>query len=448
MPRPIEYPERARIQPGYWLRWRNVWGARRKFLRFDGSNEWRHAFSQGRPADPPNRSVRFSKLLGKRANDGFRFLILGDTGEGDRSQYGLLPLIRALEPDFMIINGDVAYPAGRDEDFLQGFFRPYQDLGVPVWAVPGNHEYYSRHRGREFYETFCTEARAADWARHGLPLQPQPGTFWELSEAESGVPLIVIGVDTGHSANLDGKGARHHADWRQHQWLDARLSRADRMVLPGEGRTAMSVIVLFHIPSLSNQQHHKKKTHLQTLHRIIASHPSVSLVMCGHEHNLQYYSPARFGEYLEREYGVRPPRQGSPHYIVSGGGGAFLHATAFRKDAYPADEVFPAAAQWSQYVNFLGKAANRTGQSKKLIGRIAGWFNQAAQTDADAARYLSLILVTVTRDSVKVTPACMENLQDLYPGEGPPVRVDDPSQTVDADALKNALERCRSLDLR
>lgn len=447
MARAIEYPERARIQTGYWLRSRNLWAARRKFLRFDGSNEWRYAYHKGRPPDPPNRVAPFRKLLNKDSDDGFRFLIVGDTGEGDRSQYGLLPLIRALKPNFMIINGDVAYPAGRSEDFLKGFFRPYQDLGIPIWAVPGNHEYYSRHRGREFFEVFCTETRAADWARHGLPLRPQPGTYWELSETEAGIPLAVVGVDTGHSANLDGKGVRQHADSVQHQWLDDRLSRADRLVLPGSGRTGIPVIVLFHIPALSNQQHHKKKTHLRTLHRIIASHPSVSLVMCGHEHNLQYYSPARFGEYLEREHGLAPTGEERPHYIVSGGGGAFLHSTAFRKKAYPVDEVFPTADQWSEYAGLLSKAAYRTRQAKGLIGRIAGWVNKAAQVDNDAARFLNLILVEVTKTSVKVTPACMENLRDLYPGDGPPVRVDDPSQQVDADELNKTLECCRALEL-
>jgi hypothetical protein len=447
MPRAIEYPERARIQPGYWLRWGNLWAARRK-LRRDGSNDWRYAFHNGRPPEPPDRVVPFRELLGKGAEDGFRFLIIGDTGEGDRSQYGLLPLIRALKPDFMIINGDVAYPAGRDEDYLKGFFQPYQDLGFPIWAVPGNHEYYSTHRGQEFFEIFCTEVRAADWARHGLPLRPQPGTYWEVSETEAGIPLAVIGVDTGHSANLDGKGAKQHADSVQHQWLDDRLSRADRLVLPGSGQPGIPVIVLFHIPSLSNQQHHKKKTHLRTLHRIIASHPSVRLVMCGHEHNHQYYSPARFGEYLEREYGVRPSGHDLPHYIVSGGGGAFLHGTMFGKHTYPAQEIFPTADQWSEYAGFLSKAAHRTGLAKGFIGRIAGWVNKAAQVDADAAKYLSLILVEVTKNSVKVIPACMDNLQDLFPGDGPPVRVDDPSQTVDADALKKTLERCSSLELR
>ena len=151
---------------------------------------------------------------------------------------------------------------------------------------------------------------------------------------------------------------------------------------------------------------------------------------------------------MEREYGVRTPQPESPHYIVSGGGGAFLHATDFKKDTYHAEEVFPKAEDWSRYARFLSKAANRTRQSKKLIGRIAGWFNQAAQKDADAAQFLSFILVHVTKTSVRVTPACMKSLQELYPDEGPPVRVDDPSQPVDAEALEEVLSRCRSLDLR
>ena len=69
--------------------------------------------------------------------------ILGDTGEGDTSQYALLPLLHAANPDLIIINGDVAYPAGELDDFVEGFFRPYTGFGIPIWATAGNHEYYS-----------------------------------------------------------------------------------------------------------------------------------------------------------------------------------------------------------------------------------------------------------------------------------------------------------------
>jgi len=106
------------------------------------------------PDRSPDRSAPFSTLVGSPLPASFRFLILGDTGEGDYSQYGTLPMIRAMRPSFVLINGDVAYPAGRNEDFERGFFTPYRGLNVPIWATPGNHEYYSTLKGAEFFGLF------------------------------------------------------------------------------------------------------------------------------------------------------------------------------------------------------------------------------------------------------------------------------------------------------
>ncbi len=155
----IRYPVRRSV--GYWLRPKNLIASRNSFMRVDYSNEWKYQF--GDP-NPPNRSVPLSHLLKPETNhkEGFRFIILGDTGEGDRSQYGLLPLIRKFNPDFLVINGDIAYPAGRigmnpgEDDFIAGFFKPYSNFNCSIWATPGNHEYYSPNNGRDFYDVFCT----------------------------------------------------------------------------------------------------------------------------------------------------------------------------------------------------------------------------------------------------------------------------------------------------
>ncbi len=143
MPPTFVWPRFGSVRgPGFWVDPRN-WVASRKKLRRDHTVEWRRRYEAEYPSAPA-RSVPFEKLTNRDAGTGFSFIILGDTGEGDRSQYGLLPLIRTLAPDFLIINGDLAYPAGREQDFIEGFFAPYQNLQVPVWATPGNHEVPTR----------------------------------------------------------------------------------------------------------------------------------------------------------------------------------------------------------------------------------------------------------------------------------------------------------------
>ena len=159
---------------GFWLKPQNLFAARRDVFRRDHSNEWRHTFDQKLAIFDGGlhytRSVPFTKVVKspKRPNPmKIRIALLADTGDGDRSQFGLLPMLRYTEPDLMILNGDIAYPAGRMEDYLAGFFRPYNDLGIPIWAVPGNHEYYSRNRGQEFFDIFCSWKREGLWTSHG-----------------------------------------------------------------------------------------------------------------------------------------------------------------------------------------------------------------------------------------------------------------------------------------
>lgn len=427
----VTFPPLARARgPAYWLRLPNLWASRRSFLRADHSVAWRDGYNlELAPADDP-RSAPFSRLLGRPAGDGFRFLILADTGEGDRSQYGLVPLIRALAPDFLLVNGDVAYPAGRLEDFRHGFFAPYRGLGVPVWAVPGNHEYYSRRHGREFFEVFCTNVRAGEWERAGLRLVPQPGMNWELREPGV-VPLVVLGVDTGMRGRLD-RGWRRPADDRQHAWLEARLADADR--------AGLAAIVMFHSPGLVRGRH-DRRTRLGTLHRLIAAHPSVRLVTCGHEHNFQRYPASVFRRYLEEVHGVPPDAPGRPEYVVCGGGGAYLNATTFGRTRYRPATVYPSPREWRSYASAGQRLVASLGLTKKIAGALAGRLDEAARADADVAGYLSMLLVEVTPAATRVTPVFLDDVAALYADlpDGREVRVDDPTVPVSGIAVARCL---------
>ncbi|GEM_PF-1846841 len=446
----LRYPEFAKDRgPGYWLRWGNIVAARRKIFRPDFSNQWRYMFG-----DPPtpDRSVAFSRLLepDRLRPDGFRFLILGDTGEGDASQYGLVPLLRALKPDFMIINGDVAYPAGRtsanhgSDDYVCGLFQPYRDFNCPIWAVPGNHEYYGEGRGREFHDVFCSQTYAGRWENYGLRFVPQPAMFWELRDPERRNDLVVIGIDSGQAANLDGTSKKwwqiwkktHPGDPQQHDWLAERLGRAQR-----DGH---SVIIMFHIPALVREQH-DGKTHLTTLHQIIGSHSCVKLVVCGHEHNYQHYSPAIFERYLQdvhQAHGANPDLR----YIVSGGGGAYLTTTAFKSGRYASDCLYPTLDQWKELSRIGRKTVDALGLSKTAVARGVSLIEDAALTDADQAQFLSFLLVTVDRRGPKtvttVTPVFMDDVQKMYAHlpDNTVVDVTDRNPRVDPAAINACLQ--------
>ena len=424
----IRYPAFAKGRGvGFWLHFGNLLASRRKMLRIDNSNEWRYTFGDPEPID---RSVAFSSLLDPEhsLDRGFRFIIIGDTGEGDRSQYGLVPLIRALNPNFMIINGDIAYPAGRirgnerdKDDYLAGFFEPYRDLNIPIWSVPGNHEYYASGHGREYYDTFCTRIYADRWTKFGLRLVPQPGTYWELNEPDPNISLVVIGIDTGKAGYLDGLKRPWRTiqpDHKQYIWLKHRLEEADK--------AKKDVMVLFHIPALSRAKHHRN-VRLKKLYQIIASHSCVKFVVCGHDHNHQEYSSEIFRSYLEHEANFKLPSDRFIYCIISGGGGAYLTTTdfklgfwekLFRHKYYQASNCFPSPAEWHDYARWGREALDKLGLSKTAIGKAAGIIEKDALSDVDAAQLLSFLLVDVSHKegkfSYSVKPVFLKKLNKLF----------------------------------
>lgn len=460
MPPKLQWPKLGRDRgPGYWLRPGNLIDSRRN-LRSDHSNEWRYEYLRtsspppppaGCDPDPQARSRSFSWLIdanparqGRTAPQGFRCVILGDTGEGDYSQYALLPVIRALAPDFMIVNGDVAYPSGKNADYLEGFFRPYRGLGIPVWAVPGNHDYYSQNRGREFHEIFCTDIRRREWDEAGLVSKPQPGSYWELAEPNGLIPLVILGIDSGHSADLDGTrgagflglfGHRQPPDTRQHEWLQWRLGRAQRI--------GARVVVLFHIPALVGEEH-VGKVHLAELHRIIAQYPCVRLVVTAHEHNFQRYDPPIFGRYISNQYQITPAAP--PNYLVSGAGGAYITPTDFehgKKTGYVTAGRYPSADDWRQWAPGGLKLVAKAGGSKSIFERVAIGLIKiktalAEESDADRPQRLSFLLLAYNGpNDFTVQPYFVDDLLAMYDHLAPdtPVQVQEGSPSIDPAAL-------------
>ena len=176
-----------------------------------------------------------------------RFLILGDPGEADGSQYAVIdPMLNVGSTDFMLVLSDVIYPAGDVNDYVNGFYVPFRDYRRPIYALPGNHDWYDGLNG--FMRAFCgaeplppTEYRRSSFtagervasrlwrqasrpeitrlnyhrARREVdedgrePVQPAPYFAMDIA----GVRLV--GIDTGIAGHIDAE---------QGEWL-ARVSR-------------------------------------------------------------------------------------------------------------------------------------------------------------------------------------------------------------------------------
>ncbi|MFB9203030.1 metallophosphoesterase family protein [Nonomuraea spiralis] len=247
----------------------------------------------------------------------FNFLILGDTGEGDASQYAVVPgmLKTGQDTSFAVIASDVIYPTGSGNEYGDKFFRPYKDYEAPIYAIPGNHDWYDGLGG--FMRVFCDapplkpkpdrglrgllwrkpetidEARLAE-ARElrGRPAQQaaQPASYWAIESDR----LLIVGVDTGIKNVLDK---------RQTAWL-RRVSLDPRPKILVTGKPIYTGNV--HKPSLLEEGGTIDDIVRDPAHRYVAA-------IGGDVHNYQRY-PVKVGDRVIQ-------------YIVTGGGGAFMHAT-------------------------------------------------------------------------------------------------------------------------
>ncbi len=254
------------------------------------------------------------------------FIVVGDTGEGDASQHAVVKTILACgrDTDFMVICSDVIYPAGDAEDYDAKFYGPYEGYRHPIYALPGNHDWYDglvgfMHHlcGAEVSALPATEARPSSlrerlrrllWRRptsrrpEGLPARrrnedgrrsSQSSPYFALDAG----PLLVVGIDTGMGGPIDrGQG----------EWL-RRISREvdkPKLLLTGK-------------PLYVDGEHHPYPMEDGGTVDDIVRVPEHGYVAAigGDIHNYQRYSV--------RVSGRRAPL----HYIVSGGGGAYMSAT-------------------------------------------------------------------------------------------------------------------------
>ncbi|MFI8192290.1 metallophosphoesterase family protein [Streptomyces sp. NPDC085946] len=314
-------PASAKIS---WLDPRLLWAARNGVLASwlgdpTGRTRGRWVARQeaaGAPAD---------KVIRRTDPDRFSFLVIGDPGEGDDPQYAVVPglLTAGGDTSFAVIASDVIYPVGSADDYGPKFFRPYRDYPAPVYAVPGNHDWYEDLGG--FMRVFCDDApplppgpaprpltrawlRSLLWHRpdpadgrhlsearklRSAPAQQavQPGPYWAIDAG----PVRIVGIDTGLLGTVDAE---------QGAWL-REVSRGPRPKIlitgsplyvdgrhepcPVEGGGTVDDIVR------------------DPAHRYIAA-------IGGDIHNYQRYPVTLAdGRVLQ--------------YVVAGGGGAFTHAT-------------------------------------------------------------------------------------------------------------------------
>ena len=229
-------------------------------------------------APKPDRSPRHSRSIDAAASRPFRFLAIGDFGDGSESQRVVAQRMcrwRTNHPFRLVVTtGDNIYPSGEREHFQTNFFEPYAclfDKGVRFRASLGNHDVEANNGADELNEpAFGLRGRNYVIRRRGVRF------------------IFVDGNDI------------------QRRWLSraVQTQRGDRWK-----------IVVMHHPVYSSGNHGSTEEFHPWMPRLFERR-GIDLVLQGHDHVYLLTKPI---------HRIR--------YVVTGGGGAGTG------DCFPADFV-------------------------------------------------------------------------------------------------------------
>ena len=287
------------------------------------TDTWRMAMLREVRASEPGPASENLLIDAPVGNGDFSFIVIGDPGEGDASQHilrdQLLQVTRQEEVKFVLISSDVVYPTGAMKDYEANFWLPFHGIGKPVYAIPGNHDWYDALEG--FAATFFEPgaARAAMRARlvadsrisgttesrieefisdasrlrkwYGVPTGYQRAPFFQIQTPHFGL----ITVDTGVLRRIDSL---------QLAWLRSALERSG-------GKTTM--VVLGHPLYALGRYDAEERPAFREIHELLRSY-GVAVAMGGDTHDFEYY----------QERYRREGRDATMHHFVNGGGGAYL----------------------------------------------------------------------------------------------------------------------------
>lgn len=250
----------------------------------------------------------------------FSFIVIGDTGEGDGSQYSLveryLELGRRDDIKFLIVSSDIIYPAGAMSDYESNFYLPFKGFTKPIYAIPGNHDWFDALEGfnANFLEPKAARAAIAARAKadlhltstdtdridrllgraerlrelYRLQIAKQRAPFFEIQTRD----FAIIAIDTGIRRTLDD---------RQLAWVTAALDRA-------RGKFTMAIVG--HPKFAAGKDTSEGDDKFAALYEMLET-AGVRVLMAGDTHDFEYYR--------------REAKDGTVrHHFVNGGGGAYL----------------------------------------------------------------------------------------------------------------------------
>lgn len=227
-----------------------------------------------------------------------RFAAFGDSGQGSEGQLRVAAALERLDPDLVLLLGDIVYQRGRPERYRERFFAPYARTlaRVPFFPAPGNHDYGNHYLSRRIGERRLNE---------GYRLVFQRPKYYSFDAGDA--HFASLDTNRGHripAAEPVGPGSA------QLDWLERDLAASK----------ARWKFVFLHVPLYSSGKHGDHPALAAALEPILARH-GVDVVFQGHDHHYERTRPIR---------GVV--------YVTSGAGGGGLHPRG-RDNPYTAKRV-------------------------------------------------------------------------------------------------------------
>ncbi|HRI79186.1 MAG TPA: metallophosphoesterase [Cyclobacteriaceae bacterium] len=297
----------------------------------DRADVWRMAITHDAGGDFGPAAFRLQPP-GVTSSEDFSFVVVGDPGEGDASQLVLKDQIIKVtdHPDvkFLVISSDVVYPTGALKDYEKKFWMPFKGVTKPVYAIPGNHDWYDALDG--FIATFFTPEAAkkamTDRVNADLKLTSTTGQRidemitqsdrwrkeYEVPTGFQNAPYFQISTDQFVFISVE-TGVLRQIDSLQRKWLANVLE---------ESKGKFVMVLLGHPFYAIGEYQGVLNPDFDATHDLLRKY-NVPLVMAGDTHDLEYY--------------LEPPaaqNTSAMHHFVNGGGGAYLSiGTAMTKPA-------------------------------------------------------------------------------------------------------------------
>jgi hypothetical protein len=291
-----------------------------------------------------------------RLDQSVRCILVGDMAQGRPYQHGLAYRIAQQEPDFLVALGDIVYPTGRINQYLEYYWETYNNTAkadpkigaplmasVPVYPVLGNHDIKARLAhvpdALGVYYFFSPPKSGPGEGAWATRLDGDEATTAKFRAANiDSYPFVdVYSFDNGpvHVVVLNVNPKMDLAAPELRKWLTDDLRAAkDRWK-----------IVCYHMPAFHSSRTHYAEQQASTLSPLLEEE-GVNLTFAGHVHNYQRTIPIKFfpdakqpkKKQIDGRFSLDTAFDGGKNtkpigiiHIVSGGGGASLDALGLDK---------------------------------------------------------------------------------------------------------------------